>query len=142
MKSPDDPYYPPLVEPSEHDIGLDDPRIDGWMARDEKPSVDERVWVRLWPEDVPARVLDVRRKAPGMSRSPSATPASVTDPASLPVVLTIDEAAVLLRTTTAALYARVERGLAVGLVPGQGRRILFSRDQLVASINGRNGRTS
>ena len=54
----------------------------------------------------------------------------MTGPHGLPVLLTADETADLLRTTRAAIYAMTERGQ----LPGAtriGRRLLFRRDTLL-----------
>ena len=62
--------------------------------------------------------------------------APVVDPAALPFVLTVAEAAALLRTSEDGIYARVERGELTrleGLIR-EGKRIAFHRDRLVASL--------
>ena len=51
-------------------------------------------------------------------------------PIGLPVLLTADETADLLRTTRKAVYAMAERGQLPG-VTRIGRRLLFRRDTLV-----------
>ena len=53
----------------------------------------------------------------------------------LPLLLTADETAVLLRTTRKAVYAMVERGQLPGLVR-IGRRILFRTDLLLGWLDG------
>ena len=53
--------------------------------------------------------------------------------AQLPFLLTADEAAVLLRTTRKAIFARAERGLLPGVVR-DGRRLLVRRDELLRSL--------
>jgi excisionase family DNA binding protein len=55
------------------------------------------------------------------------------DPSSLPFFLTAAEAAKLLRTTRAAIYMRIERGLMPGAVK-DGRRVLIRRDDLLAYL--------
>jgi excisionase family DNA binding protein len=52
---------------------------------------------------------------------------------SLPVLLTVDETADLLRTTRKAVYALVERGQLAG-VRRLGRRVLVHRDELLDSL--------
>jgi excisionase family DNA binding protein len=48
---------------------------------------------------------------------------------SLPILLTVDEAASLLRTTRRAIYAMIERRLVPGVIR-IGRRVLFRADDL------------
>ena len=48
----------------------------------------------------------------------------------LPSLLTVDEVAVLLRTSSKSVYAMVERGQLPGLIR-VGRRLLFRRDDLL-----------
>jgi excisionase family DNA binding protein len=60
----------------------------------------------------------------------------VVDPSALPCLLTVEEAAGLLRTTVDGIYARVERGQITGgegLVR-DGRKVLFHRDRLLHSL--------
>jgi hypothetical protein len=60
----------------------------------------------------------------------------VVDPAVLPFILNVAEAAALLRSTEDGIYARVERGELTrleGLIR-EGKRIAFHRDRLVASL--------
>ncbi len=52
----------------------------------------------------------------------------------LPVLLTVDEAASLLRTTRKAIYAMVERKQLPGVVR-LGRRVLIDREVLVNSFS-------
>ena len=61
---------------------------------------------------------------------------SMSAASSLPYLLTVAEVAELLRTTPKAVYTRVERGLLPGVVR-DGRRLLFLRDTLLASIAGK-----
>lgn len=58
------------------------------------------------------------------------SPAETTKQSSLPSLLTVDEAAALLRTSRRAIYAMVERGQIPGVIRLQ-RRLLFRADQLV-----------
>jgi excisionase family DNA binding protein len=58
----------------------------------------------------------------------------VVDVAQLPFLLTVDEAAALLRTTRRAIYARADRGLIPGVVR-DGRRVLVLRDDLLRSLS-------
>jgi excisionase family DNA binding protein len=51
----------------------------------------------------------------------------------LPLLLTVDEVAILLRTSRKAVYALAERGQLAGIVR-LGRRLLFSRDLLIDSL--------
>jgi excisionase family DNA binding protein len=60
--------------------------------------------------------------------------APVVDVAQLPFLLTVDEAASLLRTTRRAVYARADRGLLPGVVR-DGRRVLVRRDDLLRSLS-------
>jgi excisionase family DNA binding protein len=59
---------------------------------------------------------------------------AVLDVATLPFLLTPDEAAGLLRTTRKAIYARAERGLLPGAFR-DGRRLLVRRDELLRSLS-------
>jgi excisionase family DNA binding protein len=54
----------------------------------------------------------------------------VTEPSGLPLLLTVDEAAALLRTTRSGIYAMAERAQVPGIVR-IGRRLLFRRDELL-----------
>ncbi len=60
----------------------------------------------------------------------------VVDPSALPFLLTVEEAAGLLRTTVDGLYARVERGQLTGVegLIREGRKVLFHRDRLLRSF--------
>jgi excisionase family DNA binding protein len=51
----------------------------------------------------------------------------------LPLFLTVDETATLLRTTRKAIYALIERGQLAG-VRRIGRRVLIHRDELLSSL--------
>jgi excisionase family DNA binding protein len=57
-----------------------------------------------------------------------------TDVKELPLFLTADEAASLLRTSRAAIYAMAERGRLAG-VTRVGRRLLVSRNALLRSLS-------
>jgi excisionase family DNA binding protein len=70
---------------------------------------------------VPEFVLPVEGATPGVERRRSTT---------LPMLLTADEAADLLRTTRRAIYAMVERGQLPGVVRVR-RRVLFRSDALL-----------
>jgi len=65
--------------------------------------------------------------------APSSDTSIVIDIAKLPHFLTVGEAAAVLRTTRAAIYARAERGLLAGVVR-DGRRLLIRRDDLLESL--------
>jgi excisionase family DNA binding protein len=52
----------------------------------------------------------------------------------LPLLLTVDETAILLRTTRGAIYAMVARAQIPGLTR-LGRRVLFHRDHLLDSLD-------
>jgi excisionase family DNA binding protein len=54
-------------------------------------------------------------------------------PAPAPIFLTVDEVAVLLRTTRKAVYALVERGQLSG-VRRLRRRVLVHREELLSSL--------
>ena len=56
------------------------------------------------------------------------------DPATLPFLLNVDDAARILRTTRSAVYALAERGALPG-VTRLGRRLLIRRDDLVAWVH-------
>ena len=58
----------------------------------------------------------------------------MTAPVGLPLFLTSEEVADLLRTTRAAVYAMTERGQLPG-VTRIGRRLLFRRDLLLDWLN-------
>lgn len=64
----------------------------------------------------------------------STKPPAATSTDGLPVLLTVAEVATLLRTTVNGIYARIERGNAPAGLYRDGRKILFSRDVLLASI--------
>lgn len=55
------------------------------------------------------------------------------DPARLPYLLTVPEAAALLRTTPKGVYTRIERRLLPGVVR-DGRRVLLLRDDVLEYI--------
>jgi excisionase family DNA binding protein len=67
-----------------------------------------------------------------VSRSPSTEPV----PRHLPVLLTVDEVAELLRTSRKAVYAMAERGQLPG-VTRIGRRLLVCRDELRSFLDER-----
>jgi len=54
----------------------------------------------------------------------------VTQPGDLPLLLTVDEAAALLRTSRTGIYAMAERAQ-IPAVVRIGRRLLFRRDELL-----------
>jgi excisionase family DNA binding protein len=62
----------------------------------------------------------------------NAHPGSRRDP--LPVLLTVDEAATLLRTTRRAVYAMIERRHLPGVIRIR-RRVLFRADDLLHSLD-------
>jgi excisionase family DNA binding protein len=53
---------------------------------------------------------------------------------SMPVLLTVDDAAELLRTTKRAIYAMIERRQLPGIIR-IGRRVLFRADELLHWLN-------
>ena len=57
----------------------------------------------------------------------------MTEPAALPRLLAVAEAAELLRTTRAAIYARISRGQMPGVLH-DGRRVLISAQELLESL--------
>lgn len=57
--------------------------------------------------------------------------APATSAAALPLMLTVGDVGTVLRTTSGAIYAMIERGQLPGVVR-VGRRVLVSRDILVA----------
>ena len=69
----------------------------------------------------PESVLPSERKSPGVERRRQRT---------LPMLLTADDAAELLRTTRRAIYAMVERGQLPGVVRVR-RRVLLKSDALL-----------
>jgi excisionase family DNA binding protein len=75
------------------------------------------------------------RRAKKRRRLPAAA-GPVIDPAGLPFLLTVQEAAGLLRTTVDGVYARIERGQLSGVegLVREGRKVLFHRDKLVRSL--------
>ncbi|MDC3958525.1 helix-turn-helix domain-containing protein [Polyangium jinanense] len=91
-----------------------------------------------------------RRQRPGRSQSGTTHPdrahaesasdrsasTSSTPDGPLPILLTPDEVAALLRTTRKAVYAMAERGTLPGVVR-LGRRVLFHRDNLLSWLDGR-----
>ena len=77
--------------------------------------------------------------AHGQNREPSAcsvwSPSSkMNDFDSLPLLLTVDETAALLRTTPKAVYLMIHRGQLPG-VTRVGKRVLVRRDDLVAWLD-------
>lgn len=88
---------------------------------------------RTGPTSAPSRV---RRYAIyiAMARRERPPTKPVTDLATLPYFLNAREAAELLRSTTAAVYARAERGALPGAVR-DGRRLLIRRDDLLQSLS-------
>lgn len=78
---------------------------------------------------------------PGQDDSDGANAGSITggaelDPKQLAYFLVPTEVAKVLRTTTKAVYARIERGLLPGVVR-DGRRILVLRDELLKALEQR-----
>ena len=73
-----------------------------------------------WPH-IPESVAPSARKSPRVERRRQPT---------LPILLTADEAADLLRTTRRAIYAMVERGQLPGVVRVR-RRVLLKSDALL-----------
>jgi excisionase family DNA binding protein len=79
--------------------------------------------------------------APAKKRCrPRPTVVMPADPSLLPHLLSVDEAAELLRTTRKAIYARIERGLLPGVVR-DGRRVLLLRDDVLGYIAERRAAT-
>ena len=70
-------------------------------------------------------IVDNRASDFGDKRPPAARPRQ-----ELPVLLTVDEAATLLRTTRRAIYAMIERRQLPGVIRIR-RRVLFGADDLL-----------
>ena len=79
MSDPDDTKFLPPAQPDERDFGLDDPCATSWLTRTEGPPTDERVWVRVWPEDIPDRVLGMRKSPPQPASQVAAHPRAPVD---------------------------------------------------------------
>lgn len=71
---------------------------------------------------------------PGTPKEP--TPPPVVEPSSLPYLLSVEQAAALLATSSEAVYARVSRGQLDGRhgLVRAGRKVQFLRDRLLRSL--------
>jgi excisionase family DNA binding protein len=76
-------------------------------------------------------------RSPRIPSRPLASPSRDTASAStLPLLLTVAEAAGLLRTSRKAIYTMIERGL-IGGITRIGKRVLFHREDLLDWISER-----
>lgn len=132
-----DPYSPRKMDNSETYIDAvapepSDPRPE--------PKARFRVLIR---SDGKVEVDGIRLAEPLMGdppSSPTATAAAPTNERALPVMLLPAEVALLLRTTSKAVYTRIERGLLPGVVRVKGGRTLVDRDVLLRELRTKKGR--
>jgi excisionase family DNA binding protein len=75
----------------------------------------------------------IRRQDRGRTVAPAQAGTGNTPLSSLPSFLSVEEAAELLRTSRAAIYARISRGQMPG-VYRDGRRVLISSADLIESL--------
>jgi excisionase family DNA binding protein len=98
------------------------------------------VWVKFPADGAPAGGLAYCARSPEGERNleRKVRPTAATSATALPLLLTVEEVAGILRTSRGAIYSKVERGLLPGLVR-DGSRILFHRDELLRSLTPRTG---
>jgi hypothetical protein len=84
----------------------------------------------------PERTSANEAPAPRRSLIDADPPQAIVDPSALPYVLSVEQAAALLATTSDAVYARVSRGQLTGRhgLLRTGRKVQFLRDRLLRAL--------
>lgn len=112
----------------------DDPDPDrAFVSLPEDLHAEVRRRIELLNADEPMFEPDAAADAGRRNVNPAR---QVVSEAKLPVFLLVDDVAALLRTSTKAIYAQVERGMLPGVIR-RGARILFDRDVLLRELRRR-----